>query len=204
MFRKLLIAALLVCQAYGANVIAKADGNLTTNTTWGLVEAGTSAVQITKSSSTNTTTSYVYSAAFTCTNTAVVDGVMVHVKQATTTGTVSVTLSEDNGVTATREVTINATDLPTTQTWAFFKFGSTLTCDGGADYKVGIKGSSAGNATFYRDGTAGNWARLLRTTADQTPIAADNFYIAGEWTAAATVTARTVTMNETATTDYGL
>lgn len=201
--KHLLILCLLAGQAYAANLIAKANANFTTNTTWGVVEAGASAVQTTKTSSTNTTTSYVYSSAFTCTNTDVVDGVMVHVVRATTTGTVSVALSDDNGVTATRELAINASDLPTAAAWVFIKFGSTLTCDGGADYKVGIKGSSAGNATFYRDGTAGNWARLLRTTADQTPVAADNLYIAGEWTAAATVTARTVTMNETATTDYG-
>ena len=202
--KHLLILCLLAGQAYSADLIAKANANLTTNTTWGVVEAGASATQTTKSSNTNTTTSYVYSSAFTCTNTDVIDGMLLHTKQVTTTGTVSVALSEDNGVTATREVTINATDLPADQTWVFFKFGSTLTCDGGADYKVGIKGSSAGNATFYRDGTAGNWTRLLRTTADRTPVAADTFYVAGEWTAAGTVTARTVTMNETATTDYGL
>ena len=201
--KHLLILCLLAGQAYAANLIAKANANWTTNTTWGVVEAGASATQTTKTSSTNTTTSYVYSSAFTCTNTDVVDGLLLHVVRVNTTGTVSVALSDDNGVTATRAVTVNASDLPTAAAWVFFKFGSTLTCDGGVDYKVGVTASSAGNATFYRDGTAGNWARLLRTTADQTPIAADNLYIAGEWTAAATVTARTVTMNETATTDYG-
>lgn len=200
---RLLAVLALASSAWSADIIAKANTDLTTNTTWGLVEAGASATQITRSSSTNTTTSYVYSSAFTCTNTDVIDGFLLRANRVNTTGTVSVALSEDNGTTATREVTINASDIPADATWVFFKFGSTLTCDGGADYKVGIKGSSAGNATFYRDGTAGNWARLLRTTADRTPVAADNFYIAGEWTAAATVTARTVTMNETATTDYG-
>lgn len=201
--KHLLILCLLAGQAYAANLIAKANANWTTNTTWGVVEAGASATQTTKSSSTNTTTSYVYSSAFTCTNTDVIEGLLLHVVQATTTGTVSVALSDDNGVTATRSVTVNASDLPTAASWVFFKFGSTLTCDGGVDYKVGVLGSSAGNATFYRDATAGNWARLLRTTANQTPVAADNLYISGEWTAAGSVAARSVTMNETATTAYG-
>jgi hypothetical protein len=186
-----------------ANLIAKTTGNWLTAGTWDVAEAGASSVQTTRSASTNTTTSYVYSSAFTVTNADVIDGLLLHVKRVNTTGTVSVSLSEDNGSTATREVTVNASDLPVDQAWVLFKFGSTLTGDGGADYKVGIKGSSAGNATFYRDGTAGNWARLLRTTATSAPSAGDNLYIAGEWTAAATVSAITVTMNETATTDHG-
>ena len=200
---RLLVALMLASSAWSANVIAKANAGLVTNTTWGAAEAGASAAQTTKSASTNTTTSYVYSSAFTCTNADVIDGLLLYANRVNTTGTVSVALSDDNGVTATRSVTINASDLPTDATFVFFKFGSTLTCDGGADYKVGVLGSSNANATFYRDGTGGNWTRLLRTTADRTPVAADNFYVAGEWTAAATVTARTVTMDETAITDYG-
>lgn len=187
-----------------AALVARASTGFTTASTWGVSEAGASAEQLTRSSSTNTTTSYVYSSAFTCTNTDVIEGVLMRAVRLTSTGTVSIALSEDNGITATRSVTINATDLlATDNTWYFFKFGSTLTCDGGTDYKVGITGSSAGNATFYRDGTAGNWTRILRTSTTQVPVAADTFYIAGEWTAAATVTTLTVTLDETATTDYG-
>lgn len=188
-----------------AALVARGSANFTTATTWGVSEAGAGAEQLTRSASTNTTTSYVYSSAFTCTNTDVVEGLLLRVNRINSTGTVSVALSDDNGVTATRSVTVNASDLTLTDpTWVFFKFGSTLTCDGGADYKVGVLGSSAGNATFYRDGTAGNWTRILRTATTRVPVAADSFYIAGEWTAAATVTALTVTLNETATTDYGL
>lgn len=202
-----LIAALVAWErtACAANLVAKASSNFTTASTWGVAEAGASATQLTRDNSTNTTTSYVYSSAFTCTNTDVIEGVLVRVVRVNTTGTVSVALSDDNGTTATRAVTVNASDLPATDnSWVFFKFGSTLTCDGGTDYKVGVIGSSAGNATFYRDVTAGNWTRILRTNATQTPVAADNMYVVGEWTAAATETPLTVTMNETATTDYGL
>jgi len=187
-----------------ALLVAAANGNLTTAATWGAAETGTGAQLTNPSALTNTTTSYVYSSAFTGTNANVCDGVAFFCKRVNTTGTVTIALSEDNGTTATREVTVNASDLPADEAWVFFKFGSTLTLDGGTDYKVGVKASSAGNATFYRDGTAGNWARVLRLTAAPGSVAAaDTFLVAGEWTAAGSSTARTVTMDSTAATDYG-
>jgi hypothetical protein len=187
-----------------AMLIAAADGNLTTAATWVLAEDGTGAQLTTLTASTNTTTSYVYSSTFTGTNTRVVDGIALFCKRNNTTGTVSVALSDNNGTTATRSLTVNASDLPAEESWVFFKFGSTLTLDGGTDYRVGVLGSSAGNAAFYRDATAGNWGRLVRRTAAPASVAAgDTFLICGEWTAAATVTTRTVTMNSTAATDYG-
>lgn len=186
-----------------AVLISQANNNLTTASGWATIETGTGSSQLTKSSVTNTTTSYVYSSAFTGTNTNVCDGLLLYCNRLNTTGTVSVALSEDNGTTATREVTVNASDLPATPSWVFFKFGSTLTLDGGTDYKVGIKGSSASNAQFYRDGTAGNWARRLRLTALATAAAGDVMYIVGEHTGAGATTTRTITMDSVATTDYG-
>jgi hypothetical protein len=187
-----------------AMLMAAGNGDLTTAATWVLAEDGTGAQLTTLTASTTTTTSYVYSSTFTGTNTRVVDGIALFCKRVNTTGTVSVALSENNGTTATRSVTVNASDLPLEESWVFFKFGSTLTLDGGTDYRVGVLGSSAGNATFYRDATAGNWGRLVRRTAAPASVAAgDTFLISGEWTAASTVTTRTVTMNSTAATDYG-
>jgi threonine dehydratase len=81
MLRFLLIALLAAGQMSAADLIAKASASLTTNTTWGVVEAGASATLTTKSSNTNTTTSYVYSSAFTCTNSDVIDGMLLHTKQ---------------------------------------------------------------------------------------------------------------------------
>jgi len=187
-----------------ANLISAADGNLTSvATVWDPVSTGTGAVQQTRSSSTNTTTSYVYSSAFTGTVTDVVDGLLLYCQRLTSTGTIDVALSEDNGTTATRSVQINASDLPLDPGWVFFKFGSSLTLDGGTDYKVGVKGSSAGNAAFFRNGTAGNWARLLRRTGLTSAGAGDVMYIVGEHTGAGALTTRTITMDSTATTDYG-
>jgi hypothetical protein len=187
-----------------ATFIAGADGNFTAAATWDQVETGTGAVQSAVTSSSSTTLSYAYSSAFTGTNTNVCDGLLMNCRRNNTTGTVTVALSDDNGVTATRTVTVNASDLPATASWVFFKFGSSLTLDGGTDYRVGVVGSASGNATFFRDATANNWSRYLRLTATAASIAAgDIFFIAGEYTAAATFTARNVTMDSTATTQYG-
>lgn len=186
-----------------AMLICTANGNLTDAATWALASDGTGAQLTTLTTNTNTTTSYVYSSAFTGTTGHVVDGVAIHCRRITTSGTLSVSLSDDNGTTATREVSVNASDLPDAESWVFFKFGSTLTLDGGTDYKVGIKSSSSTNVSVSRDATAGNWGRLLRRTTTQAPVAGDTMLICGEWTAAATTTARTVTMDSTAATDYG-
>lgn len=187
-----------------ATLITKsADVNINDANGFNSVETGSGAVQQTRSSSTNTTTSYVYSSAFTGTNLDVCDGLLLYCNRVNTTGTVSVALSDDNGTTATREVTVNASDLQASPGWVFFKFGSSLTLDGGTDYKVGIKGSSAGNATFFRDSTAGNWSHILRLTATVTASAGDVLYIVGEHTGAGATTTRTITMNDTASTDYG-
>lgn len=198
-----LLILLLALGAQAATRISKATGDFTAAGTWGTVEAGASAIQSTRSANTNTTTSYVYSSAFTCTNLDVIEGVAVYGRQLTSTGTVSVSLSDDNGTTATRELAINATDLNTNNSVHFYLFASTLTCDGGTDYKVGIKGSSSANATFYRDGTAGNWWRHLRTNATAAPGAADLLYVTGNLTGAGTGSSFTVTMDNTASTTFG-
>jgi hypothetical protein len=135
----------------------------------------------------------------------VVEGVLLHCQRATTTGTVTVGLSDDGGSTWTREVTVNATDLPPAFGWVFFQFSSTLTADGGNDYKIGIKGSSAGNASFYRDGTAANFARRLRSNSTATIASNDIVYISDNLTGAGTRDDVEVTMDSTSSaTTYGL
>lgn len=191
-----------------SHLIAKANGNFTAGSSWGAAAAGANATQLSFVGTTSTTTSYVYSSAFTVTAGEIMDGILLALYRLGTTGTVSISLSDDNGVTATREVTINCADLPananiSSSTFVFFKFGSTLTGDGGADYKVGVKSSTAAQVGFNRDGTAGNWCRVIRTTPNATPVATDALYVCSEKTAAGAQTTRTITMNETATTSYG-
>lgn len=186
-----------------AMLISRATGNFTAAATWGVADSATGSQLTNPSASTNTTTSYVYSSTFTGTNTSVADGIVLFLKRLNTTGTVTVALSDDNGVTATRSVTVNASDLPADESWVFFKFGSTLTLDGGTDYRVGVIASDAANAAVYRNATAGNWARMVSTTLTGAPAATDTMLIVGEWTGAGASSSYTVTMDNTATTDFG-
>lgn len=187
-----------------AMLISRATGNFTAAATWGVADSATGSQNTTPSASTNTTTSYVYSSTFTGTNASVSDGIVLFLKRLTTTGTVTVALSDDNGVTATRSVTVNASDLPADESWVFFKFGSTLTLDGGTDYRVGVVASSADNALIYRDATAGNWIRMVSTTTTGAPAAGDTMLIVGEWTGVGASSSYTVTMDNTNTTDFGI
>lgn len=185
-----------------ADLIAYQSGDWTGATTWKGVATSTGAKQAVFTASTTTTTSYVYSPTFTVTNAVVIEGLLLYCQRVNTTGTVSVALSDNNGTTATREVTVNASDLPVEPSWVFFKFGTTLTGDGGTDYRIGIKGSSSGNAQFFRN-TAADWARYLRTDATATIASSDVTFICDELTGTGAKTNVEVTMNSTASTAYG-
>jgi hypothetical protein len=195
---------LLAYPVWADNLISAGSTDWTAAATWGKAEAGAGAAQLSHANVTNTTVAYVASAAWTCTNLDVLDGVTLFARRLTATGTVTVGFSDDNGVSYTHEVTVNASDLPSSLSWIFFRFGLAYTCDGGADHKIAVKASSAGNASFGRDATAGNWTRLERTTTTKVPAAADAIYVIGELTGAGANTPITVAMNETANTDYGL
>lgn len=188
-----------------ATLVSKADANITDANGWNTIETGTGAKKTTKTNTTSVTgTTYVYGSAFTDTNLNVSDGILLYLKRNGTSGTITVAYSQDNGVTDTKNLTVNASDLPVDFSWCFFKWGTTLTLDGGADNKVGIKCSSGGSGvTAYYDTTASDWMRIVRLTATATAAAGDVMYIVGEHTGAGATTTRTITMNDTASTDYG-
>ena len=184
------------------------DGNFATAATWKNVCTGAGALDTTLTGTTVVGTgSYTYGVAFTVTNAEVIEGVAVLMSRSgLAEGTVTLALSEDNGTTATRTLTLNATDIPTTNTWVFFKFSSPLTADGGSDYRIGfVKSSNNDQFSIYRrSATSGDWSHILREdSAPGSLSAGDVFYIMDDWTAAATKTTNTVTMNNTATTDFG-
>jgi len=186
-----------------AMLISRATGNFTSASTWGVADSATGS-QLTLPTSTGlTTTSYVYSSAFTGTNGKVCDGVVLFLRRASAIGTFTVALSDDNGVTATRSVTVNTLDISPSESWVFFKFSSPLTLDGGTDYRVGVLSSTTNSIFVSRDATVGNWARLISTTDTAAPAAGDTMLIVGEWSGAGASTAYTVTMDNTATTDFG-
>jgi hypothetical protein len=188
-------------------ISANGGGNLATAATWRNVCTGTGALLTTLSAAeSKTNTTYTYGVAFTVTSGETVEGLALHLQRSGVTGTLSITLSDDNGVTATREVTVNLSDLPAAYSWVFFKFGSTLAADGGSDYKVGIKLSAgASGVSIYRgSGTAGDWSHILREdTAPGSLSAGDVFYIFDDLTSAGAKTANTIVMDNTATTDFG-
>lgn len=189
-----------------AVLVSRQSGNFTNVSTWKQVATGTRAVQAVISASTSVTTSAVYNADaqdFTIANGLVIEGVMLYCGRLSTTGTVTISLSDNSGTSAIRTVTVNASDIPQSPTWVFFKFATTLTGDGGTDYAIGVQGSTAGNSTFFRNGTA-DWARLIVLNTNPASVAAgDNFHIVGELTGAGAGSDFTVTMNSTAATDYG-
>lgn len=187
-----------------ATLISRATGNLTSASTWGVCSSGSGAqlTDLTQTdSSSSTQTKYSYN--FTGTSGDVVDGIALFLKRASLLGTFTAILSADGGTTATRSVTVNVSDLPADESWVFFAFGSSLTLNGGATYRVGVASSSDASVNVYCDSGTRNFGRLLRTTTTKAPAAGDAMLICGQWTAAATSSAYTVTMDATAVVAYG-
>lgn len=192
-----------------AALISKASGNLSASTTWFLVDA--TSLLDSEAGNTELTTSYVESASFTP-GAITIDGIAVKLasRAASPTGTVSVRLALGGATVSGTEVTINATDLPTCATasneggWILFKFASPVTLAAATAYTVSAKESVATADIFlYRNATAGNWSRMLRTTTEQAPAAGDQLDVMGEHTGAGTGNNFTVTNDLTATTDFG-
>jgi hypothetical protein len=107
------------------------------------------------------------------------------------------------------EVTIDCADLPVAATadanggWIFFKFAAPVTLLAATAYQLAAKTSTATQVSLFRDGTTDNLSRFLRTTTTGAPAAGDDVIVCGEYTGAGTSNSFTVTMDETATTNYG-
>lgn len=191
-----------------ANLLAAASGNFTDASTWKLVDV-TSFLD-SQAGNTVLTTSYVESSSFTP-GAITIDGIAVKLanRASSPSGTVSIRLAQGGATVSGTEVTINVSDLESAVTantdggWALFKFAAPVTLAGATTYTVSAKTSASSQVTLFRNATAGNWARMLRTTTTQAPAAGDDMHICGEKTGAGAETAITVTMNQTAATDYG-
>lgn len=188
-----------------AVLVATANGNLSAAATWGVVDA--TALLDSEANNTALGTAYVESAGFTP-GAITVDAIAVKVasRNATPTGTISVRIAQGGATVAGTECTINVSDIESRnaeQGWYLFKFAAPVTLLAATVYTLSAKTSSAAMVNLYRNATAGNWSRLLRTTTTGAPAAGDSMHVLGEWTAAATVTTRTVTQDLTAATDFG-
>lgn len=186
--------------------LSRATGNWLTAGTWGLVDA-TSYVN-SETTTTALTTSYQANTGVT-TGVITVDGVALKLSVRTgTTGTMSVHLAIAGVEVTGTLVTINTADLPVASTidlnggWVFFKFTAPVALVGATSYTVEAKTSSASQVSLFSV-SGSNWAVAYSTTTTGAPAAGDDVIVAGEYTGAGTSNAFTVTMDETATTDYG-
>lgn len=189
-----------------AILISCATGNWLTAGTWALVDS--TSYSNSESASTAITTSYVSSSTFTP-GAITIDAIAIKIATRTATiGTLSVALDLATVTVTGTEVTINVADLNASLAasldggWVVFKFASPVTLAGATAYGVKIKTSSVSQVVAFSSATT-NWSRALRTTTTQAPVAGDDTIVAGEHTGAGTGNDFTVTMNETAATDYG-
>lgn len=193
-----------------ARLISCATGNLTAAGSWALVDS--TSLLDNENTSTQLTTSYVNSSTFTP-GAITIDGIAVKLSSVSSSpsGTISVALDQGGGTVVGTEVTLNVSDLPTMITstttneggWILFKFAAPVLLLAATLYSVKAKTSGATQVGLWRDGTSNNWNRQLRTTTTQAPVAGDVMHIIGEHTGAGTGNDFTITMDETATTDYG-
>ena len=197
-----------------AVLMSKATGNFTAAGTWGIVDSTSYLNAETGSEVLTTAYSGTRSSAFTP-GAIEIDGIAVKLSVRTSaSGTISVSLNDftaglDDFVSGT-EVTIANADLAAATTadanggWIFFKFAAPVTLLASPNqYKVQAKTSGTSQVSLFRDGTADNIARCLRTTTTQAPTTGDDLIVCGEYTAPDTSAFVTVTMNNTATTDFG-
>ena len=195
-----------------ARLVSIATGNFTAAATWGTVDA-TSYLNAENVTETLLTTLYsdTRSSAFTPGAITISHIGVKLCERIGTTGTMSVhlELDADNTEVAGTEVIINTADLPSALEadlnggWIFFKLSAPVLLLAATAYQVAAKTSSATQVDLWKDATVDNISRALVTTTTQTPVAGDDLIVAGEKTGAGTSNAFTVTMDETAATDYG-
>lgn len=201
-----------------ADRMAAANGLFSGNN-WQTVDA--TALLVSTANSTALGVAYVESAAFTP-GAITIDGiaVLVSARVAAPTGTITIRLAQAGATVAGTELAINVADIDVAENWAnvgaigadsgsgwyFFKFVAPVLLVVATAYTVSAKCSVAGEVSLNRAAGAGNWSRMLRTTAGgagAVPAAGDNFWILGEWTAAGVKTNRVIDMDIAAATDYG-
>lgn len=197
--------------------VATADGNLTTAGTWGAVDA-TSLLDSQAGNSVLSTTPTGAAAGVTP-GAITIDAIAVKIasRAASPTGTMTIVLRNvtDGADVAGTSVTINVSDIPDevgtpsntfsgcSIGWFLFKLAAPVLLVAGKAYNVRASTSSSNMVNLFRDATASNWSRMLRTATTGAPAAGDSMFVLGEWTAAATKTDRVVTMDSLIGTDYG-
>ncbi len=184
-----------------ATLISAADGSFQGANNYASISTSSNASLFTTTISVNTTTSVATSGTFTTAIADTLDGLLMHCKKNVGgTGTVTVTLYSDAGITVVRSLTFNASDLPSDFSWVFIKFGSSVAGNGLTVNRIGVSSSVNASAAFSAS-SGTNWCRAIRKTALVTPAVTDIFYLVGEITGAGAITSRNQTMLSTVSTD---
>lgn len=193
-----------------ARLMCTANGNNTDAATWAVIDS----TSFNESETTGISAPTVYATTYTqfTPGAITVDGIGLRLQNRNgTTGTFSTELYNHTAgaSVAGTEVTVNCSDFVDGGStaldggWMFFKFSAPVTLLAANNYSVRFK-TSTGTQITIGSASSTNPTRILRTTTTQAPTTGDDRFIMGEWTAAATMTTRTVTLNDTgAAVDYG-
>lgn len=185
-----------------ASYIAAADGNFNTGSTWKEVSANSLLDSEANNVVVATAASWTTSATF-VPGAVEVDGVAVKLyARGGTTGTFTIELYNSTDGSTEGTCTVNCSDFCSGGSsaneggWVLFTFAA-HTLDAADNHVVRCQTSSASQITLYRDATAANISRMVRTTtaAASPPAAASILHIMEEKTEAGTATTRTVTMD---------
>lgn len=181
-------------------LISSATGNLTASGTWSLAdptsfmdsEAATTAI-----SGAGDSGNFIPGAI-------TIDAMAFKVasRVASPTGTITMTLRDQLAGTDVVSVTVNQADIGESG-WHVLKLAAPVTLVAIKQYLIRMQASVSSQVTIYRNASLNNWARALRVTTNQAPVAGDQLIIAGELTGAGTGNNFTVTMDQTAITSYG-
>lgn len=190
-----------------ARLLSTAIGNLSAAATWKVVDNGS--VNDTEAATTVIGTGNSDSANF-APGAITIDGIALRVAARATSpaGTFTLTLRNSTDGVDVTSVTINVSDLEACGTtnkeggWNFFKFSSPQTLLAGKNYITRCVCSNSGSQVTLYTSAGTTHARLLRTTTTQAPVASDILYIIGELTGQGTGNSFTVTMDDTASTQF--
>jgi hypothetical protein len=197
-----------------ADLISRADGNFKTASTWGVAMTATGSFLNSEAANTALTTSYVDGGNITFDGSTQIDALLVSIasRAASPSGTMTVALRQGGTVVSGSDVTFNVSDLPLcTSTageatsegkWVICKLVSALTPAAGT-YNLAAKTQNASQVNLWRDATAGNWSRMIRTTTQAAPTDGDRQVVGFEFTTTSTPSTRAVTMDDTGSHTYG-
>lgn len=190
-----------------AVLFSNQTGNFTSSAVWSAVEPTTfiTAIATQETGTTASTVAFVSSTSFTGVS-STLDGIALKIssRNAAPVGTFSVQLAVAGVAVTNTTVTVNVADIPNGIGWVFFKFSTSVTLTSGTTYTVQLKSTTnAQVTTFRKSATAADWTYALRTTTTQAPASGDQLLIGGEWDSAGVNSSWTITMNNTASTNFG-